>query len=428
MAWALREQKLAKQRQGEAEAARGREREQRELAEKRQKETQQVADFQVAMLNGIDVEAMGRGIKQLFRDQVGATLERQWVGEFPERRPRTPEEVEAKLLEFDEHADAAHAVDVARGVMDEFVLARAAKALEERFADQPLVKADLHSAIGATYQALGLYSPAETHHRIAMEIYRQERGDAHPYTLICIENMGGVLHLLGRDTEAEPYYREVLDARQRALGDDAPDTLAAIHGMGYLFHSQGRHTDAEEYYRKAVEGRLRVLGAEDRDTLISIDNLGVLLSDMGKLDEAERFSRQAMDGFRLLLGDADLDTLTAINNMGGLLKAMRRYAEAEPYILLALEGRRSALGNEATATLMSINNLGDLLHYQDRPRRGGALLHRVVESVPAHSGRPAPGHARLDQQPGLPPHGPRAAGRGPVSLRRGHSDGASRTR
>src|SRR6185369_14689431 len=45
---------------------------QRELAEKREKQTQQVSAFQAAMLREIDVEAMGRAIKERFREQVRA--------------------------------------------------------------------------------------------------------------------------------------------------------------------------------------------------------------------------------------------------------------------------------------------------------------------------------------------------------------------
>jgi len=146
----------AEQRRVEAETARGSEREQRELAEKREKQTQQVSDFQAAMLSDIDVEAMGRGIKDRFREQVRAALEREYVGEFPDRRKRTPEEIESELAAFDQHADSAQPADVARGVMDEFVLARAADAMEEQFGDQPLVQAQLHLAIGGMYKKLGL--------------------------------------------------------------------------------------------------------------------------------------------------------------------------------------------------------------------------------------------------------------------------------
>jgi non-specific serine/threonine protein kinase/serine/threonine-protein kinase len=134
-------------------------------ADDRRKETEQVAAFQAAMLSEIDVEAMGRGIKERFREQVRAALERQYVGEFPDRRRRTPEEIEAELAAFDQRADAAQAADVARRVMDEFVLARAAAELEKQFADQPVVQAQLHDAIGRTYASLGLFRAAEPHLR-----------------------------------------------------------------------------------------------------------------------------------------------------------------------------------------------------------------------------------------------------------------------
>lgn len=93
-------------------------------------------------------EAMGRGIKQHFREQVRAALERQYVSEFPDRRKRTPEEIEVELAAYDERAGVAQGVDVARRVLDEYVLKRAAEALAMQFENQPLVQAQIRTSLG----------------------------------------------------------------------------------------------------------------------------------------------------------------------------------------------------------------------------------------------------------------------------------------
>jgi len=398
----------AEQRRAEAETARGREHQQRELAEKREKETQQVSDFQAAMLNEINVEAMGHRIKERFREKVRAALQRQYVGEFPDRRKRTPEEIEDELAEFDQRARATQASDVARGVMDEFVLARAADALEKQFADQPLVRAQLHFAIGTTYRDLGLRDAAEPHLRAALEIRQRKLGDDDPDTLTSIHNMGRLLrvqsrlaeaepHLrkalegrrrmlgaehrntlasinemglllqdLGEYSEAEPYLREALEGYRRVLDDDDPNTLSSIGNMGLLLDAQGKPAKAEPLLLEALEGRRRVQGDEHPSTLISIDNLAGVLQAQGKYSKAEEYRREALDGFRRVLGDEHPDTLISIHNMGVLLVDQRRLDDAEPYFREALEGRRHVHGDDHLATLDTMNSLGDLLHYQGK--------------------------------------------------------------
>jgi serine/threonine protein kinase/tetratricopeptide (TPR) repeat protein len=398
----------AREERDQKVTALGQERQARELAEKREKETQQVSDFQAAMLSEIDVEAMGHSIKQRFREQVQAALERQYVGEFPDRRKRTAEEIEAELAAYDQRAGAAQAVDVARQVMDEFVLARAAEALEKEFTDQPLVRAQLHSALGSTYRDLGLHSAAETHFRAAMEIRQRELGDDHPDTLASIHNTGLLLRVQGRLAEAEPFLHKALDGRRRVLGNDDRNTLASINEMGLLLRGLGEYSEAEPYLREAMDGYRRVLGDNDwntpssignmgkllddrgehaeaeplireamegcrrvlgdehRTTLIWIDNMSNVLGAQGKYSEAEPYVREALDGFRRILGDEHPDTLTAMTNMGILLKAQRRLDEAEPFLREALEGCRNVLGDDNLATLDSINSFGDLLHYQGK--------------------------------------------------------------
>jgi tetratricopeptide (TPR) repeat protein len=355
----------AEQRRADAEAART--------------QTQQVSDFQAEMLSGIAPEAMGRGIRQRFREQVRAGLERQYIGEFPDRRARTPQEVEAELATFDQLAGLAQAPDVARRVMDEFVLARAADTLEERFADQPLVRAQLHRALGETYQTLGLYEAAEPHLRATMEIHLRARGAGHPNTLVSINNLGQLLSQRGKPAEAERYYRTAIEGLRRVLGDDHPNTLTSIANMGAALLEQGKPAEAEGYYREALERRRRVLGDDDPGTLSAINGMGYWFERQGRLDEAEPYFRDALDGLRRVLGDDHPLTLTSINNVGYLLRRQGRLDEAEPYHREALERSRRLHGDEHPDTLRSFGNLGLLLVAQGRLAEAEPYCRQALE-------------------------------------------------
>ena len=348
-------------------------------AEQRAGETQRVSDFQGAMLGEIKVEAMGRGINDAFREQVRSALERGYVGEFPDRRKRTPEEIEAEVAAFDERAAAARTTDVARRVMEEFVLAHAADAMEKGFADQPLVRARLHSAIGKAYQALGSYDSAVQHLRAALEIRQGEAGMDDAMTLVSIGDMGLVLQDQGTPAEAEPYLREALKRRRRMLGDQHPDTLRSINNLGTALQAMGKRDEAEPYLREALTGRRRVLGDDDPSTLISIGNMGSLLVEKGEPGKAEPFQREALERQRRVLGDDHPGTLIAIDNMGGTLYAQGRFAEAEPCYREALEVSRRLLGSDHPHTLRRINNLGGAIEALGRVDEAERLYREAME-------------------------------------------------
>ncbi len=327
----------------------------------RAEELKRVADFQSQMLSEIDVEAMGRGIKQRFAEQVRAALAREWVGEAPNRRPRTPEEIEAELAQFEQLAAAAQGVDIARHVVDDYVLERAAKALDQRFAEQPLVQAQLRDAIGSTYQALGLYDVAEPHLRSALELHRRELGDEHPDVANSLNNLAALLQANGDYAAAEPLYREALGLYRKLLGDEHPDVASGLNNLASLLQGKGEYAAAEPLFREALALRRKLLGDEHPHVAQSLNNLARLLQDKGDYAAAEPLLREALALGRKLLGNAHPDVANRLNNLAMLLKDRGDFAAAEPLLREALALRRKLLGDEHPHVATSMNNLAWLL-------------------------------------------------------------------
>jgi hypothetical protein len=80
-------------------------------------------------------------------------------------------------------------------------------------------------------QDLGKLGEAEPLFREALEGSRRTLGDAHPQTLVSINNMAHLLLVRGELAEAEPLYREALEGLRRAHGDAHPHTLAALRHL-----------------------------------------------------------------------------------------------------------------------------------------------------------------------------------------------------
>ncbi|MCO6435482.1 MAG: serine/threonine protein kinase [Phycisphaerae bacterium] len=371
----------------------------REEAEEARDNLETITEFQQSMLSDIDAEEMGRGIVDALREDISA----HFTGEGADAAT-----LKAALASFSDLVSKVNATNLALKVVDEHVLARAVKTIDEEFAGQPIIRAAMLQTVAMTYRMIGLRSAAMPLQRAALETrrhelgnddpstlyskdklgtllqstgnldeaspyirealegYRRVLGDDHPRTLSSITNMGILLQAHGKFAAAEPYCREALEGNRRVLGDDHPSTLSSINNMGALLQQMGKLDDAMPYFRMALEGRRRVLGDDNTSTLISINNVGSLLEAMGKLDEAEPYYREALDGHRRVRGDDHPMTLNSITNMGGLLEAQGKLAEAMPYWREALEGNRRVLGDNHPATLNSINNMGYLLNKMGR--------------------------------------------------------------
>jgi len=339
-------------------------------AEQRANELEQVAAFQASQLSGIETEVMGAHLRNAIIEKRRLALE---------RGARDEQETQAALGQLMRSLVGVNFTDVAVETLDANVFERALAAIDEQFADQPLVRARLLQTVATTLYELGLLDRATDPQEEALRIRRETLGDDHADTLTSIGRMGTLLKAQGKLSEAEPYYREALDGCRLILGDDDQRTLTSMQDMGSLLRAQGKFAEAEFYCREALEGSRRVLGDNHPVTLGSIHGMGFLLQAQGKLAEAEPYWREVLEGRRIVLGDTHSDTLSSINNMGGLLKEQGKLDEAEPYYREAVEGFRSTLGDDHAETLNSIANLGSLLKAQGKLAEAEPYYRQALE-------------------------------------------------
>ncbi|MBK9118701.1 MAG: tetratricopeptide repeat protein [Phycisphaerales bacterium] len=361
-------------------------------------EAQEVTEFQAFMLADINPEQMGAGLRAELLDAAHRSLAPADGAEG------TDEEIQRFVRLLDE----VNFTNLALHSVEANIFDRALVAIDERFADRPLVRArmlqtlattlgklgllqratgpqeealalrraalgDDHpdtlnsiSRLGALLMAQGKLAPAEVLFREAVEGDRRVRGDDHPETLVDIGSLAAALQSLGRWSEAEPLYRESLERSRRVLGENDPITLNAVNNMGFLLRAQSRLAEAEPYYRAAAEARRRLLGDLHPDTLVSINNMAYLLQAQGKYAEAEEGFREVLAARRSLFGDDHPRTITSINNLGMLYWEQRRLTEAEPLLRAALEGSRRVLGDAHPDTHGSTGNMGLVLYAQGR--------------------------------------------------------------
>ncbi len=142
----------------------------------------------------------------------------------------------------------------------------------------------------------GSFEEAEEHAREALELFRRQFGDEHPYVAESLVFLGTVLVRKGAYEEVERLCLEGLDSQRRWLGDEHPAVADSLTSLALLRIAQSRFGEAEELGRQALASRRQALPADSWWIADSESVLGAALAGQGRYQEAEE----------LLLGSFEL--------------------------------------------------------------------------------------------------------------------------
>ncbi len=384
----------------------------RDEAVRSRKETERVAEFQASLLEQIDVEAMGRRL----RDDMLAELR-----SGMERRGASASEIGADRQEFERLLGELNLTNVALKGLDASVFYRARPAIDEKFRDQPLVRARLLQTLATTMRSLGILEGAAGPQADALSLRRQSLGDNHADTISsmiqdgrlrsargdlpgaeaalrdaaawagrlptedrriavqALNNLGETLQLEGKLGEAKPVYFEALDMGVRWLGPDDPDTIACRNNIGFMYYGLGNLAESGRTFAESLAASRRARGPDDEGTIAIMNNLASVYQAQDKLGEAETIFREALTSSRRARGDEHPATMMLESNMGHILYTAEKLQESEPFTRGALEKRRRVLGANHPDTLQSLHNLGLLLQDQKRLEEARACYEEVYE-------------------------------------------------
>ena len=330
----------------------------------RARELEQVTAFQADQLSAIDAEGMGLGLRRAILEEARVAFEKAGAP------------VEERLAELESLLAGTNFTDVALVALEENVFDTALETMEVRFADQPLVRADLLQTLASTLASVGLLDAAMSPQRSALEVRRELLGSRHPATLQSMFELGLLHEALGDYATAEPLLTEALAGRREVLGTDHPDTITSIGRLGFLLQVQERMDEADPLLREALTTRARTLGDGAPDTWLWRG--GQAWRD-GDLVESERCWRAGLALARRDLGDDHRETLNLIKNLALALVERGKLAETEPLCRELLAARRRRLGDEHPRTLEALTQLAEVLAGLDRPAEARPLLREAYE-------------------------------------------------
>ncbi len=254
--------------------------------------------------------------------------------------------------------DRMHGVNyTVRQMLDHF-----AAALDKGLAKgcSPKVEATVRAAVGRSYLGLGLFPPAESQLRRALELTRNEYGERGVEVAACLHTLGEILLRKYEPLKAESLLRNALSIRKERLGESHPDVAKTLSVLATCVFCEGLPDDAEPLYREALRIRRRVPGDGYLDVAESLRELGDLLHEGGAFGEAEKLWSEAR-AIEVRSGGHD-PGLTArhLRDQGHALKWQGEYAAAEERYQESLELYRKRFGDSHPEVAQAWSALGSV--------------------------------------------------------------------
>jgi len=259
------------------------------------------------------------------------------------------------------------------------VLSRAARTIEGKFADQPLVEAAIRMTIGRVFHHLSEYREAEPQYIKAPEIERRVLGEEHFDTLATMYDLAVLHKFQRRYAEAEPLFVKTLAIERRVLGAEHFGTLATMANLAVLYREQGRYGEAEPLFLETLAIERRVLGAEHHNTLVTMGSLAELYREQHRYGDAEPLFLKTLEIERRVLGEEHPSTLVTMNDLARLYDDQGRYGDAEQLYIKTLDIARRVLGEEHGETLNIMHNLAVLYLFRDRYGEAEPLFVKALE-------------------------------------------------
>lgn len=281
-------------------------------------------------------------------------------------------------------------------------LDRARLVLATRFAEAPLIEAEIRLTIGMAFVRLGQYDAAAAELAqaealaLAVSASSQVSADLLPRirlaqatmaryasdyeaaerlleTLIRDAGVRGahservtleaesllleVLSFTGRIPQALEREPEVIARIERALGPDHDLMQRLLNGSGHRLHMQGRFAEAEETFARLAGLREREYGREHPLTLHSLNGLALVLREQNRLSEAESLLLEVLGNRERTFGRSHPEIHGAMNELAIVYSRQGRRDEAIALFRDALDVKLELLGEEHQATLTGRYNL-----------------------------------------------------------------------
>lgn len=386
----------------------------RKTAVAAKEQLQTVVDYQSAMLTNIDIADMGHRLVAHLRDEARGIIH---------------DDAEEQLAGFESILARVNSTSLASRALDESMLGPAVLALQGKFENQPVIRADLRHSMVDIYERIGQIEKSLEQARVELETRTTAQGAENPQTLAARHRVCALLRQTGAYEEAEAETRELLSIQRRVLGPEKVATLETQRLLGDVLTSRTQYAEAlgllseslealqkspEDNKHEIVQTRLslaslyvqqrdygkaldaynaalveqeRTFGPSDAQTLNTVGQIAEIYFFQSDYASALPLMRRITEGLEATLGVDHPRTLTARFQLANTLTQMKDYAEAEPIVNDTLARLRRVMGNEHPLTVSAISAAVRLSIYTKRWNEAEAYAREALAIAERTVGR-----------------------------------------
>ena len=210
--------------------------------------------------------------------------------------------------------------------------------IEERFADQPEVEAQVRYELAKSYDFLTMFKGgpeamefaaiAEEHLSEALRLQRELYGEGDPRTLLMIEETASHLGV-GFDLDrAEAMRREALGIREGSEDPDIDGIMGARRDLADVLAEKGRLKEAEALNGEALEHFRAQLGDDDPETHSALSLRARIRELQGRSEEALLDRLELLETARRVSGSGTWEEAIALTDLAGSYVSLGRFDEA----------------------------------------------------------------------------------------------------
>ena len=248
--------------------------------------------------------------------------------------------------------------------------------LQDRFTDQPDLRADIQGALAGSFAGLGLYREAGELFGSSVELYEELGFGDRPETARFRQQWADTLAGAGDYDRAAAQAKEALEARRRLFGEIHPEVVESLVGLAEVRRFQGEFHEAATLLREAA-GHARLLG--DPESLADVlDQLAVVEAKLGRHPQAESAAREAV---ALLRGVHGPDHPRSALMTANLAEVIRHHQpdEAEKLLRFTASVQRELFDRPHPDLALTLHHLGRLL--SGKPDSADEAERLLTESI-----------------------------------------------
>ncbi|QDV67801.1 Serine/threonine-protein kinase PknD [Rosistilla carotiformis] len=266
---------------------------------------------------------------------------------------------------------------------------QALQSMQDRFADQPLVKAKLLHTIGIASGYLAQWSESEVALTEALRLRKEFLGPRDVETLETQAALGGVAGSSGKYAKAHTLLTSTLQTQLSELGEEHPDVFETQDSLAGLYSLLGEFDKAHQLNEQSIAGYTKSIGPDAAETLNCLITKVGLLSDAGRFADALQLSSDVHTRAAAALGPLHFTTYDALLSRAQQLYSLGRHDEASNVYTTFMEELVETQGESHPYVAIVRNDLALIDSDHGDPVQGLATLRDLARTSieklgPAH--------------------------------------------